>query len=51
MRRILTAVGLLSLLVLVAAWVCRDRRTDVVPTRIEPLPVEPPQPVVHVSPD
>jgi hypothetical protein len=40
MRRILEAVGLLLLLILVAWWVCRDRRTDEVPTQIEPLPRE-----------
>ncbi len=50
MRRILGAVALL--LILVAAWIgCGDRRKDEIPTQIQPLPKEEPQPVVHMSPD
>jgi hypothetical protein len=49
MRRILGAVGLLLLLVLVVWWVCRDRRTDEVPTQLQP-PKEQPQPVLDPSP-
>ena len=49
MRRILGVVGLL-LLVLVAWWVCRDRRKDEIPTQIQPLPKEQPQPVLDPSP-
>jgi len=50
MRRILGAVVLL--LILITAWVvCQDRRKDVIPTHIEPLPNDPPQPVHDRSPD
>jgi len=49
MRRILGAGGLL--LILAAAVGGCDRRKDEIPTRIESVPKEQPQPVHDPSPD